>query len=282
VNEMLKNFFWIFALSISTATAVPAAELLGVDVNNNLIRIDSSSPGTTLSSVAISGIGGSSVLAMDVRILDNTLYILTDDKQIFTVDQSTGAANLFATLPTLTGSQFGFDFNPTNNNLRIVSNDNSSYAYNMASNALVPGANVAYGFGGPSNQNIVGSAYLNNDLSASTGTVLYAIDSQNDLLATHNAATGLLTAIGALGVDFTSRASFDILTVGVNNTAFAYSGNTLYTLNLLTGAATTIGNTDRTLFGLTAVSPVPEPSTWLTMMFGLWLVGLMGARQRRR
>jgi hypothetical protein len=219
---------------------------------------------------------------MDVRILDNTLYILTDDKQIFTVDQSTGAANLFATLPTLTGSQFGFDFNPTNNNLRIVSNDNSSYAYNMASNALVPGANVAYGFGGPSNQNIVGSAYLNNDLSASTGTVLYAIDSLNDLLATHNAATGTLTAVGALGVDFTSRASFDIFTVGVNNTAFAYSGNTLYTLNLLTGAATTIGNTDRTLFGLTAVSPVPEPSTWLTMMFGLWLVGLMGARHRRR
>jgi Domain of unknown function (DUF4394) len=278
---MLKKFVFGVVIVFAAVTPARSVTLLGVDIDNNLISFDSSSPGMTMSSVAISGIGGASVLSMDMRVLDNKLYALTDDKRIFTVDQLTGAATLFANVSSITGSQFAFDFNPTNHNLRLVGNDNSNYVFNMVTNALISAPSVAYGFGGPTSQRIAAAAYLNNDLSGSTGTTLYVLDSLNDVLATQNAATGILTVIGALGADFSSRASFDIFTDGTGNMPFAHSGNKLYSIDLNSGLASAIGNTDRTLFALTAVTAVPEPSEWLMMTFGLGVVGLIGARKRK-
>lgn len=208
------------------------------------------------------------------------LYALTDDKRLFTINRGTGMASLFANVATLTGSQFAFDFNPANANLRIVSNDSTNYVYNFATNALVPGTNVAYTPGGPTSQNIAAAGYLNNDNDSSTATTLFVIDSLNDLLATQNPATGVLTQIGSLGADFQTRSSFDIFTSGSTNSAFGYTGNTLYSINLTSGAATSIGNTDRPLFALTAAAPVPEPATWLSMIVGFGLVGSF-LRKRR-
>jgi hypothetical protein len=270
------------AVALLLGASAQAATLYGVDEVNNLVTFDSASPGATLASVAITGLGGSSVLGIDVRVFDGQLYALTDTNQLYTVNPSTGAATLFATGLALTGSNFAMDFNPTNNNLRIVSNDNSNYVFSFVSNSLVPGINVAYGAGSPglADPDIVGAGYLNNDTSAATGTVLYVLDSRNDVLAKQNAATGVLTAIGSLGVNIGARTSFDI--TGVGNEAFVQSGTTLYSLNLLTGAMTAVGNTDRALFGLTAAAPVPEPGTWASLMLGLAGMGaVMRARQRR-
>jgi Domain of unknown function (DUF4394)/PEP-CTERM motif len=270
------------AAALLFVVSAQAATLYGVDEVNNLVTFDSATPGATLSSVAITGIGGSSVLGIDLRVLDGQLYALTDTNQLYTVNPGTGAASLFATGLALTGTNFAVDFNPTNNNLRIVSNDNTNYVYNFTTMSLVPGINVAYGPGSPglADPDIVGAGYLNNDTSAATGTVLYVLDSRNDVLATQNAATGLLTAIGSLGVNIGARTSFDI--TGVGNDAFVQSGATLYSINLTTGAMTAIGNTDRALFGLTAAAPVPEPGTWASLMLGLAGMGaVMRARQRR-
>jgi hypothetical protein len=273
---MLRNLTIGCAAALIAATvSVPAqaVTLFGVDVNNNLISFDSAAPGATVSSIAISGIAGASVLAMDIRVADGMLYALTDDKRLYTVNRGSGAASLFANLSALTGTQFAFDFNPANTNLRIVSNDSSNYVYNFATNTLMLGTNVAYASGGPASQVIAAAAYLNNDNDSSTATTLYVIDSANDLLATQNPATGVLTQVGALGVDFQTRSSFDIFTSGAANSAFGYNGNTLYSINLTSGAATSLGNTDRPLFALTTTAPVPEPATWLSMIVGFGVIG---------
>jgi Domain of unknown function (DUF4394)/PEP-CTERM motif len=267
------------ALLLALATANAHAVLLyGVDASSNLISFDSATPGTTLSSAPIQNLSGASVLAMDFRVISGVTYVLTSDKELRTLDLVTGATALFAAVPSLTGIGFAFDFNPTNNNLRIVSNDNTNYVYSFVTNALIPGINVAYGAGDPLSgvdPDIAAAAYLNNDTSAGTGTVLYVLDSKNDVLATQNAATGVLTRIGSLGINAATSASFDIFTDDSgNNSPFAYSDGQLYTVNLASGALTGLGATDRNLVALTAV---PEPATT-----ALFLLGGLGLLRRRR
>jgi hypothetical protein len=273
-----------FAIATVLATSpAHALKLFAVDETNNLVSFDSSAPGATLSSVAISGVGGSSILAMDTRRSTGITYVLTDSNELYTLNRISGMTSLVANL-ALTGANFAFDFNPTNNNLRIVSNNNTNYVYNFVTNALVTGVNVAYGAGDPNfgkDPDVVSAAYLNNDTSGATGTTLFVIDSRNDVLARQNAATGVLTTVGATGINLGSRTSFDIATAGGINTTFALSGNTLYSVNTTTGAFTSLGNTDRALFALTAA--VPEPATWGLMILGFGVVGsALRSRNGRR
>jgi Domain of unknown function (DUF4394)/PEP-CTERM motif len=275
-----KLAFGLAAAFLTTAPA-HALTLFAVDETNNLISFNSAAPGTTLSSVAITGVGGSSILAMDTRRSNGVTYVLTDSFGLYTVNRLTGVATLVNTL-ALTGSNFALDFNPVVDRLRIVSNDNTNYVFNPATNALVNGINVAYGAGDPNVGNdpdIVSAAYLNNDNNGATGTVLFVLDSRNDVLATQNAATGVLTTVGATGVNLGARTSFDIATKGAVNSSFAISGNTLYSVNFGTGAFTSLGNTDRALFALTAA--VPEPATWGLMILGFGVVG-SALRSRHR
>jgi hypothetical protein len=274
----MKSLLIGLAALAFTAAPAHAVVLYGVDEINNLVSFDSAAPGTTLSSVAISGVTGSSLLAIDFRPNTGLLYGLTDDYRLFQIDRYSGATSLVSTL-ALSGSNFAFDFNPTNNNLRIVSNNNTNYVYNFVTNALVNGVNVSYGSG--VDPDIVAAGYLNNDRDPGTGTTLYVIDTRNDILATQNPATGALTQIGALGVDLGSRTSFDIFTSGASNTPFVQNGNSLYSINLGSGALSLIGNTDRALFALSA-APVPEPATWAMMLTGFGLVGASARTKARR
>ena len=267
-------------LAALAVTAAPAAAstFYAVDEFDNLITFNSSAPGTTLSSVAISGLAGSSILAMDARVRDGLLYALSDNYGLFIINQSTGVATSVAPL-ALSGSNFAFDFNPTNANLRIVSNDNTNYVRSFASGMLLTGANVAYGPGALSgvDPDITAAAYTFNDNDPGTGTTLFVIDSRNDVLATQNPASGVLTRIGALGVNVGARTSFDIVSVGSSNLGYAQIADQFYTVDLTSGALNQIGRTDRSLFALAAA--VPEPTTWAMLIIGF---GLVGAANRRR
>jgi Domain of unknown function (DUF4394)/PEP-CTERM motif len=277
---MKKILIGLTAAVMAVAPA-QAVTLYGVDEVNNLIRFDSRTPGVVQSSVAIQGLGGSSLLGIDFRVRDGFLYALTDNNRVFRVNYNTGATSLVANV-ALTGSNFAFDFNPANTNLRIVSNDNTNYVlrFNPAPIALVPGVNVFYDASGAGlvDPDIVSAGYINNDNNAATGTVLYVLDSANDVLAIQNAATGVLTRVGALGVNIGARTSFDI--TGTANNTFVQAGNTLYNINLSTGALSTIGTTDRVLFGLSAA--VPEPATWAMMIIGFGAVGAAARSSRRK
>ena len=270
---MKKLLIGLAALTAAVAPA-QATRLYGVDEMDNLISYNSAAPGTTLSSVVVQVLNGASILTMDFRVRDGFLYVLTDDFRLLRVNHNTGASALVNTL-AVTGTNFGFDFNPTNANLRIISNNNTNYVYNFTTNALMNSPNVSYGTA--FDPDVTALAYTFNDNNPGTGTTLYGIDTGADALTTINTATGRLTRVGALGVNLGARTSFDIS--GRTNQTFVQSVNRLYSINLSTGALTLIGNTDRAIFALSA--GVPEPATWGMMIIGFGAVGAMSRSARR-
>jgi hypothetical protein len=105
-----------------------------------------------------------------------------------------------------------------------------------------------------------GAAYTNNDLSTTTATTLFDIDTMLDQVVVQSPANaGLLAATGKLGVDAGSDAGFDIFTdlrdgAAASATGFAVLSvggkQRLYQVDLLTGMVTRIGSFNRTVTDL--------------------------------
>ena len=266
--------------AVAAASGANAATIFGIDENNNLVTFNSAAPGTFLSSTAITGVSDS-LAAIDFRPLNNVLYALGSDKIVYTINTTTGAATAVSAALALTGTQYGFDFNPTVDRIRIVTNNNENYVFNPNNGTLTNATNVAYAAGDPNfgatNIDVTALAYQTSTFGAASSTAqLYAIDTATGVLAEQANSAGTLTTNGPLGVNLGSRTSFDIL----GGDAFALNGSTLYNVNLDTGALTSVGNTNRALFGI-AIGAVPEPGTWAMMLLGFGAVGVAMRRSRR-
>ena len=252
-----------------------AVTFFGVTAANNLVRFSSATPGTIDATVAITGLqAGETVLGIDVRPATLQLYLLGSTSRIYTLDQGTGVATQVGAgpfTPALSGTSFGFDFNPTVDRIRVISDANQNLRLNPDTGTVAAtDTALAYAAGDANagqNPNAVGAAYTNNAAGATT-TVLYDIDSVRDVLVTQNPPNnGTLNTVGALGVN----ASADVVGFDITNpggTAYAAlrvlggtSQSQLYTINLTTGAATLVGNVGGTsaITGLTAVNPAPNP-----------------------
>jgi hypothetical protein len=233
---------------------------------------------------AVTGLGANEqLLAIDFRPLTGQLYGLSNGSAIYTIDAQSGAASKVGTgfTTVLNGGTFGFDFNPVIDRIRIVSDaDQNLVAHPDTGDANVATTmNVFYGPGDPNDgaqPNVVHHAYDGNALGAlGTATQLRALDTTLDILATQANNAGTLGTIGPLGIDADDIGGFDVATTG-NAFAALSDGvgsvtSTLYSVNLVTGAATSLGVIPHTTWGLAAV-PVPEPSGILLLgLAGLWL-----------
>lgn len=240
----------------------PAVEgtVFAVTAANNLISFSQTAPNAIIKTTAITGLAaGENILGIDFRPRTGQLYAASNQSRVFTINPATGAATQVGNSPlnpVLNGASFGFDFNPVPDRIRVVSDAEQNLRLNPDTGA-VAGTDGALAFAtgdanAAANPNIVGAAYTNNFLGATT-TSLYVIDSNLDILALQGSAggapvspnTGQLTTVGALGVNTTDQVGFDIC--GPTGLALASltpmgaTASSLYTLNLQTGAATLIG-----------------------------------------
>jgi hypothetical protein len=241
-----------------------SVNVFAVTVNNKLITFNSAAPETILSSVPITGLqSGETVVAIDIRPATGQLFALGSSSRLYTINTSTGVATVVNTAimpgpfnPPLNGTDFGSDFNPTVDRLRVVSDADQNLRLNPFTGAVAAvDTSLSYASGDPNfgaNPNVVGSAYTNS-FAGSTATTLYGIDSNLDTLVLQGSVngtpvspnTGLLTTVGSLGVNSNGLTGFDIQ--GSTNRAFASlttpgdSSSKLYNLNLGSGAAGVIG-----------------------------------------
>jgi hypothetical protein len=295
-------FEMIGVVKPATATSM---QLIGLDNNNNLVSFDPNNL-TSTRRVGVSGITGN-LVGIDFRPRNGDLFGVTDANQVYTINPDTGVATLVltpnATPFTLNGTSFGFDFNPTPDAIRVVSDANQSTRLSPNTGGLAgtdtPLAYAATDLNAGKDPNIVAAAYTNSFAPSpdpTRRTTLYVIDSVLDTLATQGSMnflpgspspavspnTGRLFTVGSLGIDFGSFGGFDILSSNGVDTAFAASGSSLYSINLSTGAATTLGTIDGgnvNIVGLAARS-VPEPGT-IGALIGFGALGLLGSCRRR-
>jgi hypothetical protein len=255
------------ALLAAPAGASAADAIFGLTDDNRIVRFNSDTPGKVQQTVPVQGLQpGETLVGLDVRPANDTLYGVGTTNRIYQINPVTGATrrafpNPFT--PGLNGTSFGLDFNPTNDVLRVVSDADQNLRVPFDGNNAGEAQNEAplqYAPGDPgagSNPAVAGAAYTNSFPGASD-TTLYDIDTARDALVRQDPPnSGTLTTIGALGVDSDAQAGFDVSPQG--NVAYAVLRTpgapraSLYRVDLSNGRATPVPVAERAALGTTAV-----------------------------
>jgi hypothetical protein len=281
-----RAFFIVAGTTLSIFAVAPAsAELVyGVTQQDILVSWDSASPNNIISGFAITGLSqNETVQAIDFRPATGQLYALGSQSQIYTINLANGVATAvgdgFAP-PAANGANFGLDFNPTVDLIRLTSDANQNLAISpITGEVTAAGANLNYASG--LDPNVVHSAYSNNVAGALT-TTLYGIDTGTDNLVIQNPpASGNLTVVGGLGLNVAEDGGFDIS--GATGTAYAalrradQSVSGFYTIDLTSGLATFVGQIGGGV-NIRAMSVfIPGPGA-----IALLAMGLMAIPRRRR
>lgn len=279
-------------LVVASLLAVAAAHgqlVYGVTTDNYLISFDASNPTALLSKVNFSGLAQpfELILGLDIRPATGELYAMGSSNRLYKVDANTGNALAIGApfASPLNGVEFGFDFNPTVDRVRVTSDNGQNLRLNPTTGAIAAtDTSLAFAAGDANagaRPNIVGSAYTNN-FAGATSTTLYDIDSNLDVLVTQVPPNnGTLNTVGGLGYKVSSLVGFDI--VGADS---AYAAFTLendfrsgfYTIDLTTGRATQLGAIGGTALQVRDITVVPEPATLVVLSAGL----LASLRRRKR
>ncbi len=265
----------IATLLMVAAGSASAQTVIGLTNSNSLLRFSATAPGAVPASSAVTGLqAGDTLVGLDIRPATGVLYALAASGRLYTIDTATSAATLAATLATApSGTTFGVDFNPVADRLRVISNTGQSLRVNVAD-----GVTVVDGSINPAGSTVAESAYTNSVAGTAT-TALYNIDISNSRLLLQSPPNdGTVVPVGALNVTIEPGTGFDVLTVGSTNTAYAAlrvaATTGLYTIDLASGAATSIGaiGGNPTLIGITT-SAAPLPGAMPAAGTGIGLDG---------
>lgn len=244
--------------------------VLAVTASNQLLQFQAGRPEALLSRKALVGLqAGERLLGIDFRVARGVLYGLGSSGRLYTIDPASGAVTAVGgpiPLP-LSGDEIGFDFNPTVDRIRVVTNAGQNLRLHPDTGAVVdsnPAAEglqvdgfLSYVAGDVAEgkaARIVAAAYTYNKDNDKI-TTNYALDGGQGSLVVQGSVegstpvvspnTGRLSTVGRLGTGPFQRASFDI--ADVSNAAYAaitaVAGGPAkwYRIDLKTGAATPIG-----------------------------------------
>lgn len=227
--------------------SLASANAFSTDSQNHLIAFNTRRPSKVIARFVITGLQpGEVIVGLDFRPANGVLYALGSTSRIYTlalpllVKSKLIAATQIGSgpfTPALEGTAFGFDFNPTVDRIRIVSNTGQNLRVNPDTLAVIVDTSIA------PPTTVVGAAYTNS-FSGATSTTLYVLASNNNTLAIQSPPNdGVITTVGPLNVLIDDHTGFDI--TSATNNAYAvftrFGKSYLYSIDLGTGNATIIG-----------------------------------------
>ncbi|MFD1140067.1 DUF4394 domain-containing protein [Larkinella insperata] len=201
---------------------------------------------------------GETIRGIDMRPATGQLYALGNSSRIYAITYPAGTTNAQANVigmgaftPTLTGSDYGFDFNPTVDRIRVISNSGQNLRINPVTGEVAVDGTLNYGPNAVDKPSVRAAAYTNNYQGATT-TVLYDLDDySNRLYRQIPPNAGTVVGGSPLGITITATNGFDI--GGRSNKGYALltSGTTtnLYHIDLNSGALTNMGQFPTTVRG---------------------------------
>lgn len=209
---------WAAALmvaSLGSVEVLKADTAYAVDARSLLLSFDTAAPGFVQSVRLIKGLQpGEGILGIDFRPVNKRLYGLGSSNRLYVIDTETGMATAVsqqAFTPALDGAEFGFDFNPTVDRIRVVSDRGQNLRLHPDTGMVVATDGALKYEDGATAMGVVASAYTNS-VAGATSTVLYNLDANRKQIVTQNPPNdGRLNVVGRLnGLDMSSVAGFDI------------------------------------------------------------------------
>lgn len=243
----------------AATTATPSLRAFGLTGDGTLMATFTTDRPNVLDWVrAVTGLSGDTrLLAIDHRVQNGLMYGLGEKGGLYTIKTPPQTTDVVVTKVSqlqvpLYGTNFGLDFNPAADRLRIVSDNGQNLRHNLNDHTTVEDTTLTTPpLTGPA-RGVTASGYTNNDLVAATGTVLYGIDTTTDNLVLQAPANnGTLSTVGSLGFDAQPNAGLDLFSQLTNGkttsvagfaslTPYGASTPTLYSINLFTGEPTAI------------------------------------------
>ncbi|MEF7617571.1 DUF4394 domain-containing protein [Aquincola sp. MAHUQ-54] len=253
-------------------TIGPAAKetVFAVTASQRLVSFNGGQPQKLLSDRALTGLApGERLLGIDYRVARGQLFALGSSGRLYRIDTATAAlAPVGAPIATtLEGTQFGFDFNPTVDRIRVVSDAGLNLRLHPDTGAVVDGDPNAAGLqldgrlaydaadrNAGRTPKVAAAGYTYNQDNDKI-TTNFAIDAGLGALVRQGSAegvqpavspnTGRLFTVGPLNAGPIGQVHFDISDVGNNAyaaiTAPGAKATVLYRVDLKTGGATRIG-----------------------------------------
>ncbi|MBS9523116.1 DUF4394 domain-containing protein [Litoribacter alkaliphilus] len=251
-NEQRNN---LYTINLTTGAAQNVGEfshsIIGIAIktnpiafatspDNRLYRFNPLSPSDNY--VDLDGLGtGETVVGLDFRPANGQLYAITSESRLMTVNTANGELMEVGTLsPYLDGTSFGFDFNPTVDRIRLVSNTGQNLRLHPDEGTVVE----VDGDLNPGSPYVNAAAYTNN-IPTATETMLFVLDSETNALYTQDPPNdGVLNMVGELGIAFTSENGFDI--GGTSDNAYALlevdGAMGVYQIDLSSGEASKVSD----------------------------------------
>jgi len=221
--------------------------LYGLTTTNRIVTFSTGFSALATNDVPVTGLSaGEQLIGIDRRPRTGVIYgvgKLGTAGRLYTVDPTTGVATFVADLvgaPTataprggpivLSGTEFGFDFNPVPDALRITSDTGQNLRVIPGDRTPATGPALRAGdtfTDGVLNADVtpatgVTAAAYTNNLPMPTSTTLFDLDTRRDLLVRQDPPNaGTLVTVGSLRFPVGTVAGFDIVTAGGIDTAYA-------------------------------------------------------------
>jgi len=269
--------------------------IYGLTNLQQLVTFDSNTRAVTATTgLAGFSITGESLLSIDIRPATGQLYGLSNQGRLFIINPADGTSTAVAggavLSPAPAGGLRAIDFNPTVDRIRLITSNGTNLRVHPDTAVVTTDGSHAFAAGDVNAGDtaaVVNGAYTNSFAGAGT-TQLFVLDATNDVLALQSPPNdGILNTRGPLGFNLATSGGFTGFDIsGGTNTAYLVGNNlvggglavnSLYTVDLTTGAATLAGPVTGTSGSFRDIAVVPAPG-----VAGLLGAGVLVARRRRR